>query len=368
MTPEKLYKVMDAAGMIERTMGGAKNAVYLSSAAWKDATREMGNAARATSFWSGKERDLDAALKEADRLLNKELDTARRLHDERISALDDEYDRMQRNLARETRAQTDALQKQIDAIDKETQDEENILRDADYRKRLSELQSQIASTDDAEEKARLIAEYNELTTEHTRWQLLMRREAEKEALRQKIEEIQNAAETESERLQAELDGKKAHEDAMLKTVTDRVEAEKLALEGASAIALQLIDAELKTWQAKEASELQATLGRLATTQTAWQDYFKWFAEQNAIAAEGTTSPPATGGKKIPPSWWPKGIPYFQEGGVMPFTGPAFLHKGETVLPAGAEITIHNYLSIDGKQIAELITKHVGAKLKLQRAY
>jgi hypothetical protein len=352
---------------------------------------DLSRTGEATSVWSGKEKDLDAALKEASRLLDKEVDAANRLHNTRIAALDKEYAALLRNLDAETSAQTSAIQDQIDAIDKQTRDEDKILREADYQKRLNELSARIASTTDAEERARLEAEYQDMVTEHARERLLDQREAQKDALRQQIKDIQDNAQKEVDRLETELTEKKTHEDAMLKATTDRVDAEQFALANAGAIALKYIDAELVAWQSKEASELASTLARLATTQSAWQAFFTWLAEQNAAAAAGATTTPSDGGwytpqgkatgKPLPPTYVPplppgyggspgNPTPGFQYGGVMPYTGLAFLHRGETVSPANAsaEQTTHIHIEINGKELAEVVTKHLGAKLRLQKAY
>lgn len=73
-----------------------------------------------------------------------------------------------------------------------------------------------------------------------------------------------------------------------------------------------------------------------------------------------------GGGNIP------GVPFFQEGGVMPQTGLAYLHKGETVVPENksvGNITVNinggNYLSEDAaEQMGDLIIERLKLQVKL----
>lgn len=57
------------------------------------------------------------------------------------------------------------------------------------------------------------------------------------------------------------------------------------------------------------------------------------------------------------------VPLMQRGGYMPWTGPAWLHKGETVLPANTTITIPIYL--DGELISEKVIERTSDIARLQ---
>lgn len=57
-----------------------------------------------------------------------------------------------------------------------------------------------------------------------------------------------------------------------------------------------------------------------------------------------------------------GYPEYPHGGIVPQTGLAFLHRGETVLPANTSITIPIYL--DGELISERVAEVVGTKVRL----
>lgn len=76
-----------------------------------------------------------------------------------------------------------------------------------------------------------------------------------------------------------------------------------------------------------------------------------------------------GGGARPPSrgsyLGPEVVPAFQRGGMMPYTGLAFLHKGETVLPSRVPIVIHNYIELDGRIIGENVAEYIGDQARLQ---
>ena len=60
---------------------------------------------------------------------------------------------------------------------------------------------------------------------------------------------------------------------------------------------------------------------------------------------------------------PEGVPGFQQGGLVGSTGLAYLHKGETVIPANTTINVPIYL--DGELITEKIVRRVGDMARLQ---
>jgi len=65
-------------------------------------------------------------------------------------------------------------------------------------------------------------------------------------------------------------------------------------------------------------------------------------------------------------WIPGGLPYYQSGGAVKETGPAIVHKGEYVLPAGgsslSNIKLQSNLFIDGTQVSTAVSKVLGDQL------
>jgi len=58
-----------------------------------------------------------------------------------------------------------------------------------------------------------------------------------------------------------------------------------------------------------------------------------------------------------------GMPSMQYGGVMPYTGLAYLHKGETVIPANTTINVPIYL--DGDLMTTAVIRRLGDRVRLQ---
>ena len=61
------------------------------------------------------------------------------------------------------------------------------------------------------------------------------------------------------------------------------------------------------------------------------------------------------------------VPSFQLGGVVPLTGPALLHKGETVVPAGGKPQAPLVIELGGRQIAKYLIRVVGQEIHLEGA-
>ncbi|MHA1868743.1 MAG: phage tail tape measure protein [Candidatus Heimdallarchaeaceae archaeon] len=63
-----------------------------------------------------------------------------------------------------------------------------------------------------------------------------------------------------------------------------------------------------------------------------------------------------------------GVPFFQQGGTMPYTGLAYLHKGETIIPAGksrngeVNVYIENVYGTDPTEIAEALQEELNMKI------
>ncbi|MBN1367184.1 MAG: phage tail tape measure protein [Dehalococcoidales bacterium] len=68
----------------------------------------------------------------------------------------------------------------------------------------------------------------------------------------------------------------------------------------------------------------------------------------------------------PITWTMPSLPAYQLGGVVRETGLAYVHKDETILPQGANITIP--IALDGEPIATYIIDLVAKKARLQGAY
>ncbi|WP_139185023.1 hypothetical protein [Aneurinibacillus thermoaerophilus] len=153
------------------------------------------------------EQRRDAALNALKREEQAELDSIdrrqkayERSHQERIKMLDDE-----------TNAAIKRLQAEIDAIDRQGRDQEYAYKDADRQKELAELRKQYdkykvsASAKGQKKAADLLKQIEEIQTEIERDEQARRREQQKAALQEQINNIKEAAEQKKEQWQLEFE-------------------------------------------------------------------------------------------------------------------------------------------------------------------
>src|SRR3972149_1734243 len=150
-------------------------------------------------------KDASAADKRA---LEDGLKEAKRIHNIKISLLQDEYDERIRTLNAGANFEISQIQKQIDAIDEQTEKEEFALERWNERKRLDELWAAAASAETDEDRLNATIAYNEYGAEVERKALLRRRDEEKDALRDRIDDIRTQTQTRAEALQIELESLK----------------------------------------------------------------------------------------------------------------------------------------------------------------
>ncbi|MDD5092771.1 MAG: hypothetical protein PHV74_00095 [Dehalococcoidia bacterium] len=199
--------------------------------------------------------------------LDEELDAARTACNEKLALLDKEYAAKFKLLDQDTQAAVQKYQDQIDAIDARTKDENRILEDQQNQKRLLELQDKVAQADNDADRASATEDLNEFIAQVERDKLLDSREAEKEALRDSIENVRTEAENKKTALQEELEAKKTHESEMLKETETRLANEKTALDAALQQKLAQI-AEEASWAVfAENIKLAATKQRLVDEET-----------------------------------------------------------------------------------------------------
>lgn len=141
----------------------------------------------------------------------------------------------------ETLDQVNALQRQIDAINNLTDQEEKQLEEQEYNTRIAELQKEIAQADSAEERTKAQTRLNEEIAKRQRELLLEERKAQVEALKIQIENIKDNADqrkeeiekqTESEitaietRLEEQLTAEEQGFEQQQKVLNDKLEAIK----------------------------------------------------------------------------------------------------------------------------------------------
>jgi len=304
----------------------------------------------------------------------KQTEEKKRATEKAISLLEKEYDAKLKTLYAERDAQLSALQEQIDDIDRQTEQEELALTRADEQKRLAELQAAAESAETAEDKAKTKQAYDEYYTQVQRNELLRQRNAEKDSLRQQMESVRAAAESEEVRLRQETDARIAEWERALDEFLEleRIKSDNLdiALENEldrlakeeEAISMSF-DARISAAEAYQA-ELEATLKDV--TQTVTTNYV------TTGSSSGVGNPPAgaidygtQNGQRVALMPGGKYVPY-AEGGIIPEPtllsslrtglpyGIAAEHRPEWITPTKEPQTANITIMLDGRVIGRAI--------------
>lgn len=157
--------------------------------------------------------------------LNNRLDELRKSTDNRIKEYEREYNEQLKYLDVDTQKKVGSIQGQIDNIDKITQAEDKALAEREHRERLSDLERQKAKAETSEERAKIQLDIDRLVEDRRRKLLLEGRQADKEALRQRIEDVKKAADERKEQLKQELEEKKQVEKEKLDVQIESINAE-----------------------------------------------------------------------------------------------------------------------------------------------
>ena len=222
------------------------------------------------------------ATEELKDLYKREESAAKDRYNLEMQQVKDLYSERLRALNAETDATVKALQDEIDAIDEQTEAEELALTRAEEKKRLEELETAYKSADNDEESAKAYEAWKEYEVEVARKELLRTRNAEKDALRDQIEEARERAQSRKEQIQVEEDAALASlktkyeaEIANYKVLSDaadtdlenelvRIETDRLAALDSEK---QKLDATLARLDESEAADIQFFAAQLAATKT-----------------------------------------------------------------------------------------------------
>ncbi len=171
-----------------------------------------------------KEKGKIELAKEATKTLKEgykeRISAAKDACDIEIGLLDKAYDHATMLLDKRTSDALDGIQRQIDAIDEQTAVEELALTRAAEKQNEAELVAAVdsATTDEDVTKAKQkLADYR---VEITRKELLRKRDADKDALRDEKDRIRAAAQSEKDRLKTELDANIANQKGIYDEIHD----------------------------------------------------------------------------------------------------------------------------------------------------
>ncbi|MDD5081784.1 MAG: hypothetical protein PHU08_00280 [Dehalococcoidales bacterium] len=279
-----------------------------------------------------------------------ELALARKNHDAKIDLLQKEYDEKIKTLNAETDYAVKAIQDQIDAIDAQTDAEELAITRAEEQRRLAELEGAYLSAETAEEKAAAKKAYEEYGTQVARNEILRQRDAEKDALRDAMDDLRTRAEAEAGRLEKELEANKTHENNLL-TLAEEHEKNVAAALGR--------EEEMLT------ASFETRLTDAAVYQAALEATLKDVNQTVTVTTVNRTESESFAGNAYEA---PRGqVQYFAQGGMI--TEPTLLSRlsdmrpyaiagergPERVAPVAAGYQTANiYIQLDGRTLAQVV--------------
>jgi len=227
----------------------------------RDAYGDLGNAIKSKGDLA---RDSAAKVSQG---LDRELDAARNSYNYQMGFLSDLYSEKIRLLNAGSNDAIKAIQDQIDNIDRQTEAEERALRDREDAERAQTLTGK---------------DLIDFLAEVERRHLRERRQDEKDALRDSIENIRTDTQSKVDALEVEL--KEAQDTETLKLVAteNRIAQAKIALDTALTEELARLAQELKEKEDIEIAKLGATQNRLAAEETANRESHTRQLEEAAI--------------------------------------------------------------------------------------
>ncbi|MBU2118736.1 MAG: hypothetical protein KJ954_14205 [Alphaproteobacteria bacterium] len=271
--------------------------------------------------------------------LDKELTAARRVHDDKIRLLDDEYDAKMRVINAETESLTKGIQSRIDKIEKERDAKDLALQHQQERQRIFDDQTALNQARTYEERVAATRKLNDDIAAIARQHEIDDENAQKNALRDEITAIRNAAIDKATALTDELREKKRNQDSILEAVTTRVADEKAALDTKLVEDLARITLAGETAIQYQDGILSATKERLAQEEKALAESFARQETAAALHAEamrriaaGAVSSAFSGGGGTAPQPPPPvlTLPEFAHGGMI--TEPTLLYGMKSMRP------------------------------------
>lgn len=151
----------------------------------------------------------------------------------------------------ETLDQVNALQRQIDAINNLTDQEEKQLEEQEYNTRIAELQKEIATADSAEERLKAQTKLNEEISKRQRELLLEERKNQIESLKTQIETIKDNADLRKDEIEKQTE-------AEITAIETRLDNELAGYESSYEAQQAALDERLQAVQSFYESEIQAT--------------------------------------------------------------------------------------------------------------
>lgn len=380
ITGDALYGLLLKQQMLEKVYGQGENRLYYLrglkeiklgtdevASVSKEATDKMIDNLKTLSAEA--KRRANETTQAQIKAIDKTLQAEERAYNEKISLLDKEKAARLSALDDTTNSQVSALQTQIDAIDKQTDTEELALTRAGEVDRLANLKSLIDSARTAQDKAEAQKNYDEFVTEVERNELLRRRDAEKDSLRESIEAIRATTESNKEILEAEYQEKKARLEQEHIDLVAKLELDKTRLDEALELQLKRYDQDVAAFDEslrlkfisleKFIEKYNDALSQLNSISPSISTPVTQKVGVGTIPAEGYGF--ANGGLITEPTWLTRigeSLPY----GVMAEKRPEF------IVPQGSAsvVVTGNTFNVRQSSDIDLIAEKIVSRIRLQQ--
>ncbi|HHN8453023.1 TPA: phage tail tape measure protein [Clostridioides difficile] len=172
------------------------------------------------------ESQKDVQLKALDERLKVE----EKASSDRLKVYEKEYNEKLKYLDTETNEKTNAIQEQIDAIDKQIEEEQKAEEEKAYNEKISDLDRKLATAKNQKEREKIQQEILEAQADRQKKLLDEQRQQEKDRLKEQIENIKTEASNKKEQYKEEYDNQKEAENEKLELIKESNASQKEEIE------------------------------------------------------------------------------------------------------------------------------------------
>ncbi|HDF4164727.1 TPA: phage tail tape measure protein [Clostridioides difficile] len=172
------------------------------------------------------ESQKDVQLKALDERLKVE----EKASSDRLKVYEKEYNEKLKYLDTETNEKTNAIQEQIDAIDKQIEEEQKAEEEKAYNEKISDLDRKLATAKNQKEREKIQKEISEAQADRQKKLLDEQRQQEKNRLKEQIENIKTEASNKKEQYKEEYDNQKEAESKKLELMKESNASQKEEIE------------------------------------------------------------------------------------------------------------------------------------------
>ncbi|HBH3496238.1 Phage-related minor tail protein [Clostridioides difficile] len=162
--------------------------------------------------------------------LDERLKVEEKASNDRLKVYEKEYNEKLKYLDTETNEKTNAIQEQIDAIDKQIEEEQKAEEEKAYNEKISDLDRKLATAKNQKEREKIQKEISEAQADRQKKLLDEQRQQEKNRLKEQIENIKTEASNKKEQYKEEYDNQKEAESKKLELIKESNASQKEEIE------------------------------------------------------------------------------------------------------------------------------------------